>query len=227
MIRESSVLEKKEYHYSDLGFYYFYKIIEDITKTKLPQYVAENFYKILGADRTGYLPLKRFPLDEIVPTENDMIFRNQLIQGYVHDPGAAMLGGVCGHAGVFSTADDLAKIMQMYLQNGNYGGNKFFNDTTIKYFTTSPFLDNDNRRALGFDKPQMDYSIVGPTCQCVSAKSFGHTGFTGTMVWVDPETEILYIFLSNRIHPDQDNAKLVKMDVRTNIQQIINNAIIE
>ncbi len=227
MIRKSSLLEKKKYHYSDLGFYYFYKIIENITNEDFPTYVDNNFYKKLGADRTGYLPLKRFSKNEIVPTEVDMIFRKQLLQAYVHDPGAAMLGGVCGHAGVFSTANDLAKIMQMYLQNGNYGGNKFFNDTTIKYFTTSPFLKNGNRRALGFDKPQMDYSKVGPTCQCVSGKSFGHTGFTGTMVWVDPETEILYIFLSNRIHPNQDNSKLVKMNVRTNIQQVIYDAIIE
>ncbi|MEA3317862.1 MAG: serine hydrolase, partial [Bacteroidota bacterium] len=227
MIRESSLIDKKEYHYSDLGFYYFYKIIEDITNKNMPEYLNKNFYNKLGADRTGYLPLQRFSKDEIVPTENDMIFRKQLLHGYVHDPGAAMLGGVCGHAGVFTNSNDLAKIMQMYLQNGNYGGEKYFSDTTIKYFTTSPFLENDNRRALGFDKPQMDYSKLGPSCQCVSGESFGHTGFTGTMAWVDPKTEILYIFLSNRIHPDQDNSKLVKMDVRTDIQEVINNAIID
>jgi CubicO group peptidase (beta-lactamase class C family) len=156
-----------------------------------------------------------------------MVFRKQLLHGYVHDPGAAMLGGVCGHAGVFSTAGDLAILMRMYLNGGSYGGTKYFNPETIELFTTSPFLDMDNRRALGFDKPQMDYSIEGPTCKCISGESFGHSGFTGTIAWADPVEEIVYIFLSNRIHPDQDNNKLIKMDIRTDIQQVIYNAIIQ
>lgn len=226
-IRSSNLLEIKSYRYSDLGYYYFYKIIENKTKSKFQDYVDSTFYKELGAYRTSFLPLQKFYKSEIVPTENDQVFRKQLLRGYVHDPGAAMLGGVCGHAGLFSTAGDLAKIMQMFLNGGEYGGVKFFDSTTVNFFTTSPFLDNDNRRALGFDKPQMDYSKAGPTCQCVSGKSFGHTGFTGTIAWVDPEEEIVYIFLSNRIHPDQDNSKLIKMNIRTDIQEVIYNSIID
>ena len=225
-IRESNLLEEKAYRYSDLGYYYFYKIIENLTGSRFQDYVDSTFYEELGAYRTTYLPLNKFKKSEIVPSENDQVFRKQLLHGYVHDPGAAMLGGVCGHAGVFSTAGDLAKIMQMYLNEGEYGGAKYFNAETIDFFTTSPFLDNDNRRALGFDKPQMDYTKEGPTCKCVSEKSFGHSGFTGTIAWADPEEQIVYIFLSNRIHPDQDNNKLIKMNVRTDIQQVIYDAII-
>ncbi len=226
-IRTSELLPESNYRYSDLGYYYFYKIIENITKAKFQDYVDSTFYQELGAYRTTYLPLNKLDKSEIVPTENDQVFRKQLLDGYVHDPGAAMLGGVCGHAGVFSTANDLAKLMQMYLNGGVYGGVHFFDTTTINLFTTAPYLDNDNRRALGFDKPQMDYSKEGPTCKCISGKSFGHTGFTGTMAWADPEEEIVYIFLSNRIHPDQDNNKLIQMNVRTDIQQLIYDAIIK
>lgn len=226
-IRSSNLLETKSYRYSDLGYYYFYKIIENKTQALFQDYVDSTIYQDLGAYRTSFLPLQKFDKSEIVPTENDQVFRKQLLQGYVHDPGAAMLGGVCGHAGLFSTAGDLAKLMQMFLNGGEYGGVKYFDSTTVNLFTTSPFLDNDNRRALGFDKPQMDYSKAGPTCQCVSGKSFGHTGFTGTIAWADPEEEIVYIFLSNRIHPDQDNSKLIKMNIRTDIQEVIYNSIIE
>ena len=225
-IRSSKLMDEKVYRYSDLGYYYFYRIIENIIQAKFQDYVDSAFYSDLGAYRTTYLPLNKFEKSEIVPTENDQVFRKQLLHGYVHDPGAAMLGGVCGHAGVFSTAGDMAILMQMYLNGGEYGGKKYFNAETIEFFTTSPFLDNNNRRALGFDKPQMDYTKGGPTCKCVSGKSFGHTGFTGTIAWADPEEQIVYIFLSNRIHPDQDNNKLIKMNVRTDIQQIIYDAII-
>jgi beta-glucosidase-like glycosyl hydrolase/CubicO group peptidase (beta-lactamase class C family) len=226
-ISSSNLLETKSYKYSDLGYYYFYKIIENKTKAIFQDYVDSTFYKELGAYRTTFLPLNKFSKSEIVPTENDQVFRKQLLRGFVHDPGAAMLGGVCGHAGLFSTAGDLAKLMQMYLNGGEYGGIKYFDSTTVDLFTTSPFLENDNRRALGFDKPQMDYTKSGPTCQCVSGKSFGHTGFTGTIAWADPEEQIVYIFLSNRIHPDQDNSKLIKMDIRTDIQEVIYDAIIK
>ncbi len=227
MIRSSKLVDKKEYRYSDLGFYYFYKIIENYTGVKFQNYVDSCFYRPLGAYRTSFLPLERFDKSEIIPTENDLIFRKQLLHGHVHDPGAAMLGGVCGHAGVFSTANDLAKIMQMYLNRGEYGGIKYFEPETIDLFTTSPFLGEDNRRALGFDKPQMDYSKEGPTFKGISAKSFGHSGFTGTLAWADPEEHIIYIFLSNRVHPDQDNSKLIQTNVRTDIQQAIYDAIIK
>jgi beta-N-acetylhexosaminidase len=224
-INQSEVQKKKEYKYSDLGYFYYQKIIESITHTRLDSLVAASFYKPLGATTTGYLPLKNFPKSQIVPTENDLVFRKQLIQGYVHDPAAAMLGGVAGHAGIFSDANDLAKLMQMYLQYGEYGGVRYFKKETIEYFTSSPFIDKGNRRALGFDKPEMNYNKIGPTCKCVSAKSFGHTGFTGTYAWVDPETQVVYIFLSNRVHPDQNSSKLVDLNVRTKIQEVIADAL--
>lgn len=225
-IRSSYLLENNGYKYSDLGYYYFYKIIENTTGALFQDYVDTTFYQNLGTFRTTFLPLNKFSKSEIVPTENDQVFRKQLVHGYVHDPGAAMLGGVCGHAGVFSTANDLAIIMQMYLNGGEYGGQKFFDSSTLNLFTKAPFLEQDNRRALGFDKPQMDYEKEGPTCKCVSGESYGHSGFTGTIAWVDPEEEIVYIFLSNRIHPDQDNGKLIRENVRTEIQQVIYDAIL-
>ena len=223
-IADSKLLKKKEYKYSDLGFYLFYKIVEKQSSMPFYNYVYYNFYKPLGASTLGFLPLNRFDRSRIVPTENDLIFRRQLIQGYVHDPGAAMLGGISGHAGLFSDANDLAKLMQMFMQDGNYGGKTYLKPETVELFTSCQHCKKGNRRGLGFDKPEMDYSKEGPTCQCVPASSFGHTGFTGTMAWADPDNQIVYIFLSNRVHPSQDNNKLVSMDVRTKIQQVIYDA---
>ena len=166
----------------------------------------------------GYLPLERFPKSRITPTENDLIFRKQLLRGDVHDYGAAMTGGVNGHAGLFSNADDVSKIMQMYLQKGSYGGIRYFMPRTIKHFTSCPYCNDGNRRGLGFDHAKRPKG--GPTAQIVSDKSFGHSGFTGTYAWVDPEYGFLYVFLSNRIHPDIENNKLLHDDVRTKIQQL-------
>jgi len=225
-IDESELREKKEYQYSDLGYYYFYRLIERMNNQPFEELVNKEFYKSIGMNRTGFLPLNLFPENEIVPTENDMVFRKQLLQGYVHDPGAAMLGGVCGHAGLFSNANDLAKMMQLFLNEGSYGGKKYFAEETIETFTEAPFKEeNDNRRAIGFDKPVTEEDEPGPTYNGISFKSFGHTGFTGTIAWADPEEDLIYIFLSNRIHPDQDNLKLIKNDVRTNIQKAIYEAI--
>jgi len=161
----------------------------------------------------------------IAPTENDKIFRKQIIQGYVHDPGAAMLGGVAGHAGLFSNANDLAKIMQMYLNKGNYGGEQYVSSATINYFSSCVSCADGNRRGLGFDKPEPDKSKEGPTCSSASLSSFGHTGFTGTYAWCDPENGLLYIFLSNRVYPDAENKKLSKLNTRTNIHQVFYDAI--
>jgi beta-N-acetylhexosaminidase len=225
-IANSPLLAEKQYKYSDLGFIYLYRLIEQKTKTALNEYDDKNFYQKLGAETMGYLPLNRFEPSRIVPTENDLFFRKQLIHGYVHDPAAAMLGGVSGHAGVFSNANDLAKLMQMYLNKGSYGGEKFIERETITYFTSCPFCETHNRRGIGFDKPEME-SANGPTCQCVSAKSFGHSGFTGTYTWVDPENGLLYIFLSNRVYPDAENNKLVELNVRTRIHEVFTKAITE
>jgi len=226
-IIKSDLLEIKEYRYSDLGYYFFQQLIEEITDTSLYPYAYHFLYHKIGANFTGYFPLQRFSKDIIVPTENDVYFRRQLLHGYVHDPGAAMLGGVAGHAGVFSNANDLAKIMQMYLNKGWYADERYLSGETFDLFNTCPYLEQENRRALGFDKPEMNLEKNGPTCDSVSASSFGHTGFTGTMAWADPENGTIYIFLSNRIHPDQYNLKLIEMNVRTKIQQVIYDAIEE
>ncbi|MGM0530180.1 MAG: glycoside hydrolase family 3 N-terminal domain-containing protein [Bacteroidota bacterium] len=227
-IDESELLDKKEYVYSDLGYYYLYKIIEKITGEELEDYVKQKFYQPLGAYTAGYKPLKKFKAGRIVPTENDMAYRRQLLRGHVHDPGTAMMGGVCGHAGLFSNANDLAKIMQMYLNKGFYGGKRYFRDSTLELFTSSPFREkNDNRRAIGFDKPVTEKDEEGPTFQGIYEDSFGHSGFTGTYTWADPKEEVVYIFMSNRVHPDQDNVKLITDDVRTKVQEVIYRAIME
>lgn len=224
-------LKKREYRYSDVGYYFLKEIIEHETRQSLQDYTQAQFYKPLGMNRTTYLPLQNIPKKEIVPTENDQYFRKQLIHGYVHDPGAAMLGGVGGHAGLFSNANDLAKIMQMYLQGGVYGNKQFIDSATVAEYTDCQFcIDEKNnnkpeiRRGAGFDKPTRDGSN-GPTCNCVSYLSFGHTGFTGTMAWADPEKQVVYIFLSNRVHPDGENKKLLNLNIRTRIQEEIYKAI--
>jgi CubicO group peptidase (beta-lactamase class C family) len=214
----------KRYKYSDLGFYLFHEIIEDKTQTGLSEYVNKTFYEPMGAWSMSYTPLKQHKRENIVPTEDDQYFRHQLLQGHVHDYGAAMLGGVAGHAGLFSNANDLAKMSQMLLWNGQYGNEHFLDSATIALFTSCQYCP-ENRRGLGFDKPQGDTSKISPTCEGISLKSYGHTGFTGTMVWADPEKDLVYVFLSNRIHPDQRNSKLIKMDIRTRIQKVLYDAI--
>ncbi len=223
-IKDSDLLPGKEYKYSDLGYYLFMRIIERIEGKPLEVLVNEQFYQPLGAQNLCFNPYLDVDANRIVPTENDKIFRGQLIQGYVHDQGAAMMGGVAGHAGLFTNANDLAKLMQMYLQTGNYGGKQYFDSITINEFTRCQFCDNNNRRGIGFDKPQL--SGAGPTCGCVSPHSFGHSGFTGTLAWADPDEQIVYIFLSNRVYPDAENRKLLSMSTRTKIQEVIYNALI-
>ena len=222
-IKRSSVSSKKEYNYSDLGYYFMQRIIEDRTKLRLDEYVQRAFYRPLGAYTTGFLPLQRFPKDQIVPTENDVVFRKQLLQGTVHDPGAAMLGGVAGHAGIFTTANDLAKLLQMYMNKGVYGGERYLSDSILTKFTSCPFYPY-NHRGISFDKPGIHHT-VGPVCYCVPPSSYGHTGFTGTIVWMDPDNQILYIFLSNRVNPDAENTKINKISLRQSIHQTIYNAL--
>jgi beta-glucosidase-like glycosyl hydrolase/CubicO group peptidase (beta-lactamase class C family) len=214
------------YRYSDLSFYLFKKFIEKHYKKDLNQLTQQHFYKSLGADKTTYLPIEKFSKKSIVPTEKDSYFRMQLLQGYVHDMGAAMQGGIGGHAGLFSNSNDVAKIMQMYLQNGYYGGRRFFQPKTIDKFNHRYYEGNNVRRGIIFDKPQLKESEKA-TCGCVSDKSFGHSGFTGTYTWADPETQIVYVFLSNRVFPTMENKELIKNNVRTKIQQFIQDAIID
>ena len=209
------------YKYSDLGYYFFKRIIEGHTGKTLDRFAHDNFYSPLGMHRTMYNPLKQYERTEIAPTENDKTFRKQLVHGYVHDQGAALMGGVAGHAGLFSTSSDLATLMQMILNYGTYGGQRYLSEAVIKEFTRCQFCERDNRRGLGFDKPEMNYARSGPTCKCVSSLSFGHTGFTGTMAWADPDKNLIYVFLSNRVYPDAENKKLLNMDTRAQIQELI------
>ncbi|MAZ27326.1 MAG: beta-N-acetylglucosaminidase [Cytophagaceae bacterium] len=224
VIADSDLLSRAQYKYSDLSYYLFKKYLEDTSGKDLNQLTQEDYYTKLGAYRLGYLPLDRFSKEEIIPTENDQSFRMQQILGYVHDQGAAMEGGIGGHAGIFGNVDDIAKVMQMYLQNGYYGGKRFFSQKTMSDFNTRYYESKGVRRGVGFDKQQL--SGGGPTCGCVSSESFGHSGFTGTLTWADPKSGILYIFLSNRVHPFADNRKLISSGLRTEIQQAIQDAII-
>ncbi len=222
-IKSSKLEPRKEYKYSDLPYYLLKYYLEDYYGQNLHELTAEKLYKKLGANYTGYLPLLRHSKAQIVPTEEDKLWRSQRVHGYVHDQGAAMQGGIGGHAGLFSTANDVAKIMHMYLYKGEFGGERFLNEETIDKFNTCYYCEEDVRRGVGFDKPQL--RSAGPTCNCVSMTSFGHTGFTGTFAWADPEEEIVYVFLSNRTFPDSNNRKLIREDVRSRIQEVIYNAI--
>ncbi|MBU1012926.1 MAG: serine hydrolase [Bacteroidetes bacterium] len=221
----SPLREKNDYKYSDLGFYLLAAAIESINNQPMNQYVDEHFYKPLGLSNISYLPRRKYALSRIIPTELDTMFRHQLVHGDVHDPGAAMLGGVSGHAGLFSNATDLAVIMQMLLQKGSYGGQQYFTQQTINDFTKYQFPLNENRRGLGFDKPLLEYVKGGAVSFSASADSFGHSGFTGTYAWADPQHGLVYVFLSNRIHPDAANSKIMDLNIRTEIHEAFYHAI--
>lgn len=222
-ILASKLLTKKEYKYSDLGYYLLMQIIEDIEGEKIENLVKKEFYNEIGAYTMTFKPLEFFNEDLIVPTENDKIFRKQTLKGNVHDQGAAMLGGVAGHAGLFSNANDLAKMMQMYMQYGEYGGHRFLDSITVQEFIRCQYCATKNRRGIGFDKPQIEGP--GPASDLASKASFGHSGFTGTLAWADPEEDLVYIFLSNRVFPDAENRKLLSLSTRTRIQDVIYNSI--
>lgn len=217
-------LKSNRYRYSDIAFYVFKKYIEDTYGQGLDLLMDRNFYKSLGANHTAFNPAGKFALAQIVPSEVDNYYRYKTVQGYVHDMGAAMLGGVGGHAGLFSNAGDVAKIMQMYLQEGYYGGERFLEARTVKKFNTCYFCDNQVRRGVGFDKPDLHGN--GAACSCASRKSFGHSGFTGTYTWADPEEELVYVFLSNRTYPSATNTLLAKSALRVRIQKAIYDAIL-
>lgn len=205
------------YRYSDIGFYLLKWTLEQKTAMQLDQYVDQNFYHPLGLATMTYLPLEKgISLRQIAPTEYDSDYRKVLVHGRVHDPGAALIGGVGGHAGVFSNANDVAILMQMNLQDGYYGGKRYFKAGTIDRFNTRPYLSNNNRRAIGWDKPVLS-GHGGSTSKYSSHQTFGHTGFTGTCTWVDPKHNLVYVFLSNRVNPYARNTKLIKSDVRENI----------
>ncbi len=225
-IADSELREKKGYRYSGLVFYLFKKYFKDTYGKEMDALNNTKFYYPLGATTLGYNPLVRFNKEQIVPSEVDEYYRNTTLQGDVHDMGAAMFNGVSGNAGLFGNSNDIAKMMQMYLQKGYYGGDRYLDNETLETFTKRHYFDDDVRRGLGFDKPQLDEDVKA-SCGCVSDASFGHSGFTGTYAWVDPETEIVYVFLSNRVYPTMSNNKLGKENIRSEVQQIIQDAIIE
>lgn len=210
-----------DYLYSDVGFYLLKRLSERMLNQPINEFLAQNFYAPLGLQTMGYRPLERFDTSRIAPTEDDRSFRRRLIRGTVHDPGAAMLGGVGGHAGLFCNALDLAILMQMNLQNGQYGGTQFLLPQTVPYFTDRHFPRN--RRGFGWDKPVP--SGGGPTSKYASARTFGHTGFTGTCVWADPKEDLVFVFLSNRVYPDAENKRLINENIRPRLQDIVYQAI--
>ena len=206
-----------EYKYSDMSFYILHHLAERKLNQPMEEFLSKNLYEKLGAYTTTYQPLNKFSASRIAPTEQDRLFRKSLLIGYVHDQGAAMHGGIAGHAGLFSTANDLAKVGQMWLQKGSYGGIKYFNPKTIEFFSARYY--RNSRRALGWDK-SVPGDPKGPTSLYASHATFGHTGFTGTCIWVDPVFNLVYIFLSNRVHPDMTNNRLLNANIRTRIQDI-------
>ncbi len=218
-IRYSGLTDHKEYHYSDLGFYLLVRAVENISNVSFEAFAGRYFYQPLGLQTMGFHPRKHFSLSRIIPTEDDKIFRKQLLYGDVHDQGAALLGGVSGHAGLFSNARDMGVMMQMFLNYGKYGGERYIDSCTIVRFTSVQFPLEENRRGLGFDKPMLQFEPDGPNCRSASPSSFGHSGFTGTYTWADPENELVYVFLSNRIHPDATNNKISELNIRTRVHQ--------
>ena len=204
------------HRYSDLGFYAIQRIIEGLTGQGLDPYTTEQFYTPAHWSSLGFKPGK-ITAASIAPTEVDTLFRRCTVQGDVHDPGAAMLGGVCGHAGLFGNAYDVARLMYMLRMGGTYGGVDFFQPETIQAWTHRVDPDPDHRKACGFDRPANEPD-AGPTCDEVSESSFGHSGFTGTLAWADPDHDIVFVFLSNRTFPSAENRKLIDWDVRTKVQ---------
>ncbi|NVJ46295.1 MAG: serine hydrolase [Cytophagia bacterium] len=216
--------KKYDYLYSDLGYELVFHLIEKIIDEPVEEYLNREFYQPLGLSRTMYLPTEKGFYSEIAPTEVDAYFRNTIVCGTVHDQNATLMGGIAGHAGLFSNANDLAILLQMNMQMGQYADKQYFNAWTIPIFTTPQSMEN--RRGMGWDKP-ITGTEDGPTSKYASASTFGHTGFTGASIWADPAEELVFIFLCNRTYPDSENFKLIEENVRTRIQDIVYQSILE
>jgi CubicO group peptidase (beta-lactamase class C family) len=214
LLKKPRFQKQYTYKYSDVGFDILQHLVERLVNQPMDEYLNEHFYQPLGLDELTFNPLNKFAEERIAPTELDNKFRGVLLRGTVHDQSAAMMGGVAGHAGLFGTANDLAALMQMNLQKGYYGGKQFLKESTLPTFTKT--YHAKNKRGLGWDRPSLEN-----LSELVSKNSFGHTGFTGTCVWIDPDQEIVYIFLSNRVYPDVNNTKLARYKVREKIQHVI------
>ena len=224
-IYDSEVKPKGNYVYSDLAFYFMAQIVKELTGKRIDEYVQETFYEPLGLSTATYNAYEKFSKDKLVPSEDDKYWRQQKLQGYVHDMGAAMLGGVSGHAGLFANANDIAIIMQMLLNEGYYGGKQYFSRETVKLFTQRhPY---STRRGLGFDMLELNPDKNPNLSKKASRNTFGHLGFTGTATWADPDTNLIYVFLSNRTYPTMKNRKMYDGDFRPRIQDLIYEAMIK
>lgn len=229
LVAQSPLNENEGYCYSDLGFILLSDLVLQVTGQPLDEYVSENFYEPMGLRYTLFNPMQHgdgsegFVPAEIAPTERDSTRGDYggYIRGTVHDPNAYAMGGVSGHAGLFSNAREVAALMQMLLDGGTYEGERYLKRKTVEEFTRRHYEGKGNRRALGFDKQLFNPSKSGQVCPEASQSSYGHTGFTGTMLWVDPEYELVYVFLSNRVHPSSATNKLAQMNIRTDIQSVI------
>ncbi len=223
-IRKSPLLDKKKYKYSGLSFIIYPQMLSELYHSSYAEQLYKEFFRPLGATTTRYIPLEYFPKYRILPTEIDTIYRKELVQGSVHDEAAAVMGGISGNAGLFSNINDLAKLMQMYLNGGEYGGRRFIKEEVVKEFSSVQYPENDNRRGMGFDKPLFNnssYSLANSyPAPGVSQSSFGHSGFTGIFVWMDPENELLYIFMSNRVYPTRNNSLIYKLNIRPSVHQV-------
>ncbi len=224
IINRSKVSDEKKYVYSGLTFLIFPGLIEQLTATDYQTYLDKNFYQPLGCHTLGYLPKENNYVNAIVPTEVDSLFRKTLVKGWVHDENASLKGGVSGNAGLFGTADDLAKLMLFYQNYGQVDRKQLISAKTVKEFTEVQYPKNENRRGLGFDKPllnnaelPLDEAYPSPLA---SSKSFGHSGFTGTFVWTDPENKLVFIFLSNRVYPSRDHRNLYNLNIRTALMDV-------
>lgn len=217
-ILKSSLTKNPKYEYSDLGYYFVKKIVEKQSEMSLDNFMYSEFFDPMGLKNIRYNPLLFFSKERIAPTENDLTFRGKIVHGFVHDPGAAMLGGVGGHAGIFSNAIDLAAMMQLYLNKGIYANKRYIKEDVLNAYTKAQL--KGNRRGAGFDRPTPS-GKDGPTCNLVSQESYGHSGFTGTFTWADPTYGINYVFLSNRVYPDASNKKIQEMHIRSDIQKVI------
>ena len=222
-IVKSELSDSLSYVYSDLPYFLLKFYLERTYKTSLDTQIKEFIYDKIGSSSLTYKPTIFFPKNSIVPTVIDDYFRFDIVQGHVHDMGAAMMDGISGHAGLFGNSLDVAKVLQLFLQKGSYSKKLFFDEKNFNLFNFRHFEDEKVRRGIGFDKPELDPDDPN-TCGCVSESSFGHYGFTGSMAWVDPEKEIIYVFLSNRTYPDESNNSLSEFNIRTELQKIVHEA---
>ena len=224
-INRAAPSAEKKYNYSGLAFLLFPSLIEQLTGEDYRGYLRSHFYDPLGAEDLGYLPAQRLPSKRVVPTERDSLFRKTLTKDYVHDENAALFGGISGNAGLFSNASSVYKILNMWVQGGSLGGRKYLSPETIATFTALQYPENNNRRGLGFDKPLLGNDSLPASksypAPSVSPESYGHSGFTGTFVWVDPTHELIYIFLSNRVYPSRDQRGIYTTNIRETVQEAI------